>query len=106
MREFCEYQECKYKDYVQVFIDGSKDPDGWDTSSAVVVPKYKTEICRGASYCLSVSTVKLCAILMALEWVERNAPRQITICSDSVSALYSLMSGINSGVKIAYMKLR
>lgn len=57
----------KYKDYVQVFTDGLKNLDTANTGSAVVVPSYKIEIWRRTSYCLSVYTVELYAMLMALE---------------------------------------
>ncbi len=42
---------------------------------------------------MSVYAVELCAVLLALEWVEEVEASKILICSDSVSALSSIKSG-------------
>lgn len=61
------YKECKYKGYVQIFTDGLKDPKTDDAGSAVAVPGHRGEICKPTSSFLSVYTVELHAIWMALE---------------------------------------
>lgn len=79
------------KDHVQVFTDGSKDPITENTGAASVLPSYRGEIGRRPSNCLSVLYA-----MMALEWVEQNKPNEVLVCTESVSALYSLVSGMAS----------
>lgn len=96
VHEVYTYIERKYKEYVQVFTDGSKDPMTDSTGSAVAVPSHRVGVCRRTSDFLSVYTVELYAIRMALEWVEQVKPNAVLICSDSASALVSLRIGRSS----------
>lgn len=90
---YYSYKECKYKESIQIFTDGSKNMQTEATGSAVVIPKYKIEISKRTSDCLSVFAVEMFAILMALEWTEQISDKEILICSDSVSALVSMEKG-------------
>ncbi len=42
---------------------------------------------------LSVFTTELLAIILALQWIEEVQPEITVICSDSMAALTSLLSG-------------
>ena len=44
--EFNSYEEAKYRDYVQLYTDGSKDPETGSTGAAVAVPSHRWGICR------------------------------------------------------------
>ena len=85
------YEEAKYRDYVQLYTDGSKDPETGSTGAAV--PGHRWGICRSTSNFLRVFTVEMYAILMALEWVGERRPNKALVCSDSVSVLWSIRSG-------------
>ena len=47
--EFNAYKEAKYRDYVQLYTDGSKDPETGSTGAAVAVPSPIWGICRRTS---------------------------------------------------------
>lgn len=76
--EFYCYTECKYTNYVHVFTDGSKDPATDITGSTV---------------------------FMAFEWIEPNRSNNVVVCSDPVSALFSLMSGVPSNFQDLLFKI-
>ncbi len=42
---------------------------------------------------MSVFTTELLAIILALQWIEEVQPERTVICSDSMAALTSLLSG-------------
>ncbi len=84
----------KYINFKQVFTDGSKDPITGVTGAAIVVPRQMSEMSRRTSDHLSVYAVELFAILMALEWIECTKSNRTLICSDSVSVLQSLKTGM------------
>ena len=54
------------------------------------MPEFKVELSKRTSDYLSVYTVEMFAILMALEWGEQFRCADVVICSDSVSALGSI----------------
>ena len=93
--EFYAYEEAKYRDYVQLYTHGSKDPETGSTGAAVAVPSHRWGICRRTSNFLSVFTVEMYAILMALEWVGERRPNKALVCIDSVSVLCSIRSGMS-----------
>ena len=76
---------------MKLYTDGSKDPETGSTGAAV--PSHRLGICRSTSNFLSVFTVEMYAILMALEWVGERRPNKALACSDSVSVLCSSRSG-------------
>ncbi|XP_072902389.1 uncharacterized protein [Hemitrygon akajei] len=94
--EYYRYKECKYKD-LQIFTDGSKDPETGATGPAIVVPSYQVEISKRTPDCLSVYAVEMFATLSALEWSEQVDCSNFVICSDSVSALASIKAGTARG---------
>ena len=83
----------EYPDGIQIFTDGSKDPATGKTAAAVFIPKYKKEIQKRLSDHLAVYSVELFAICLALEWIEEVKTRCNVICSDSLSALTSILHG-------------
>ena len=82
----------KYGRYTQVFTDGSKDPETGMTGFGVVVPGRQASINRRTTDGLSVYTVEMVAILIAMKWVEHAGVDRVVICSDSASVLASLRS--------------
>ncbi len=54
---------------------------------------------KRTSNSLSVYTVEVYAVLIALEWIEHSRWDNVVICSDSVSALMSIKSGVTRNHK-------
>lgn len=77
----------------------SKDP-------AAAVPSHNLEIYKRTSNCLAVYPVELYVIVMASEWVERHKPGKVLVCSDSMSALASLMSNTQQDLLLKIMYSR
>ncbi|KAI7808137.1 hypothetical protein IRJ41_016520 [Triplophysa rosa] len=63
----------EYYSVLQVFTDGSKEPE--------------------LSEHVSVFTTELLATMLALQWIEEVQPERTVICSDSMAVLTSLLSG-------------
>ncbi len=84
------YLEQHLTDKTIVFTDGSKDPDTGRTGAAVFIPHYKVHIKKRTTDHLSVYAVELTAIILALEWTEKNNHNNIVIASDSQAALISI----------------
>jgi len=87
INEHYKYKNNKYKDSFQIFTDGSKDLQLDATGSVVYIPKYKMGISKRTSDNLNVYAVELCAVCIALEWIEQSRDSNIFVCSDSASAL-------------------
>uniref|UniRef100_A0A3B3Q2D7 Reverse transcriptase domain-containing protein n=1 Tax=Paramormyrops kingsleyae TaxID=1676925 RepID=A0A3B3Q2D7_9TELE len=112
--EFYRYVEHKYGDHIQIYTDGSKDPESGRTGSAFVIGHQGSEESKRTSNGLSVYTVELYAIMMALEWVGKEEKiSKILIGSDSLSALYSLSSGVSNSrqdlvyaILLTYMRIK
>ncbi len=89
--EFNRHVNQKYITFKQVFTDGSKDPITGVTGAVIVVPSQMSKMSRRTSENIAV---ELFAILMALEWIECTKSNRTLICSDSVSVLQSLKTGM------------
>lgn len=89
---FNDYITEVYKNFTQIYTDGTKNPETGVTGMGVVVPARGIEINRRTSNHLAVCTVEMVAILVALRWVEKAKISKVIICSDSASALVSLIS--------------
>ncbi len=83
----------EYYSVLQVFTDGSKEPESGRTAAAVYIPTFKIKIAKRLSDHVSVFTTELLAIILALQWIEEVQPERTVICSDSMAALTSLLSG-------------
>ncbi len=81
-----------YKNYTQIYTDGTKNPETGITGIGVVVPARGIEVNRRTSNNLAVYTVEMVAILVALRWVEKTEIVKVVICSDSAAVLVSLIS--------------
>lgn len=84
-----------YYSAIQIYTDGSKDSDSGTTPAAVFIPQFKVNILKRTSDHTSVFTSELIAIILALQWVEGQPIRSV-ICTDSLSAIESLASGIST----------
>lgn len=74
-----KYHSCiynRYRAYVQIFTDGSKESNTRATGVAVVICSYIIEINRRTIYNLSVYAVELMAILIAVGWAKDVYSRQ------------------------------
>ncbi len=74
---------------LQIFTDGSKEPESGRTAAVYI----KIKMAKRLSDHLSVFTTELLAIILALQWIEEVQPERTVICSDSMAALTSLLSG-------------
>ena len=76
--------------YLQIYTDGSKDPESGKVAFGISIPEigYKKG-CR-ISDRLSVFTAELVAVLWALRWVEDNKQEHSVICSDSAASLITI----------------
>ncbi len=81
-----------YKNYTQIYTDGTKNPETGITGIGVVVPARGIEVNRRTSNNLAVYTVEMVAILVALRWEEKTEIVKVVICSDSAAVLVSLIS--------------
>ena len=86
VQEFYIHRYQKYSEHVQLYTDGSKNPQTDATGAAVVIPRYQIGICKRTLDWVSVYAVEL-------EWAEGIQDRKILICSDSVSSMLSIKSG-------------
>lgn len=80
-----------YYSYIQIYTDASKslvDRIG----VAFIVPEFNITIVKRISDNVSVYTVEMLAILLAVQWIEEIRPLRVIICSDSTSSLISLQS--------------
>ena len=78
----------KWAGYLQVYTDGSMDPNSKRVGFTVHIPSLQITQSRR----LSVFTSEVVALLWALNWVEVR-PQQVIICSDSAAALAALQGG-------------
>ncbi len=63
-----KYIDLTYYSTVQLYTDGSKDPDSGKTAVAVYIPLFKIKMSKRTSDHISVFTAELIAILLALLW--------------------------------------
>lgn len=97
-----EYMKQEYYSAVQVFTDGSKEPESGKTA-AVFIPTSKIKISKRVSNHVSVFTMELLSIIIALQWIEEVQPSSV-MCTDSMASLNSLLSG-KSEARQVYLEL-
>uniref|UniRef100_A0A8C1XU29 Uncharacterized protein n=1 Tax=Cyprinus carpio TaxID=7962 RepID=A0A8C1XU29_CYPCA len=88
-----QYISQEYYSVLQVFTDGSKEPESGRAAAAVYIPTFKIKMAKRLSDYVSVFTTELLAIILALQWIEEVQPARTVICTDSMAALSSLLSG-------------
>lgn len=84
------YIDHPYYRAVQIYTDGSRDPDTGHTEASVFIPQFRVKIIK--ENLRSFSSV-LIAISLALQWLEEVEPVRSAICTDSISAWSSLSGG-------------
>ena len=85
-----EFLERNYKNFLEIYTDGSVLDDG-AAGAAFVVPEFNNMTHSFSLPAVSVYTAELMAILMALQHMSaiRTPPSAIVVCSDSKAALSS-----------------
>ena len=88
-----EFLERNYKNFLEIYTDGSVLDDGV-AGAAFVVPKFNNMTHSFFLPAVSVYMAELVAILMALQHMSaiHTRPSAIVICSDSKAALSSIGS--------------
>lgn len=97
---FLESCSVQYKDYIQVFTDGSKYNNG-STSAAMYFPESKVATCWLLNPEHSILGAELFGIYKALEYINNNtlwSNRDVVVMTDSKTALYL----INKTEKVNY----
>ncbi|KAI2644871.1 putative RNA-directed DNA polymerase from transposon BS [Labeo rohita] len=84
-----EYIGNNYKQYIQVYTDASKDPNG-QVGIAYTIPRLKVSGKKRISNQVSVFTGELVAIMIAVNTVYEIGLNKALICTDSSSALLCL----------------
>ena len=92
-RNMYEFLERNYKNFLEIYTDGSVLDDG-AAGAAFVVPEFNNMTHSFSLPAVSVYTAELVAILMALQHMSaiHIPPSAIVICSDSKAALSSIGS--------------
>ncbi len=106
---FSIYTRVQYPRHMQVYTDGSKDPERQTTGAAFLVQGSGYQGISGVkrtSNHLGVYTVEMIGILLALKWVEEHKPDIFFICSDSVAVLKCLRSFKSSHQDILFSILQ
>jgi len=83
----------RYEEHILILTDGSKDQETGGTGAAFVVQKWNTKVFKRISNFLSVFSVELYAILMAVQWTDQIQNCEVLICCNSVSAINSMGKG-------------
>lgn len=82
--------DSKFAEHLQIYTDGSKEPNSGKVSAAYVIPSLKISNTQRLSNNLSIYTAELTAIKNSLCWILENKNNKTAIFSDSLSALTSL----------------
>lgn len=84
-----------YYGYIKFFTDESKGPETGQVGAAYVIPQLELKKAVRISNDVSAFTAETVAIILALQWVEEIKPLRGIICTDSLSALENMQSGIS-----------
>ena len=85
-----EHVERRWNLHLQIYTDGSKDPESGRVSCAYYVPQLNLKCGFRMSDNMAVFTAEAMGILKALQWVSETQPESVVICSDSSSVLHCL----------------
>ena len=88
-----ERMQQEWADHVQMYTDGSMDPNSKRVGFAVHIPSLQITQSRRLPNGVSVFTSEMVALIWAVNWVEEVRPQQAIICSDSAAALMALQGG-------------
>ena len=87
-----QYVLGEYRDFIEIYSDGAKQPETGMTGFGVVVPSKGIELNKRTSDHLAVYTVEMLGLISALEWVESTQFKKVVICTDSAAVLASMSS--------------
>ncbi|XP_060769056.1 uncharacterized protein LOC132875919 [Neoarius graeffei] len=85
-----EYIQLNWNSCLQIYTDGSKDPDSGRGSCAFYIPQLNIKNGYRLSDNMAVFTAESMGILKALQWVVEAQPKNVVLCSDSFSLLHCL----------------
>ncbi len=81
-----------YKHSLQIFTDGSKDPNSGKVSAAFSVPSLKVKSKFRITDNTSIFTAELIGILRAMSWILEIKPMNTVIFTDSLSSLKAIQN--------------
>ena len=87
-----KYIARRYSTAIQIYTDGSKDPENNRVGCAFVIPEFNAKYKFKLDGNLTVYTSELLAILMALRWAKKNKLEKFVILTDSLSSVQSINS--------------
>ncbi len=67
-----QYIMQEYYSVLQVFTDGSKEPESGRTAAAVYIPTVKIKLQKDYQIMCQILLLKLLAIILALQWIEEK----------------------------------
>lgn len=76
--------------YLEIFIDGSWDPESERAGFGVYEAQLDLKIGKRVTNRSSVFVTELLAILCALQWIGETRQNRVIICSDSAAVLMAL----------------
>ncbi|XP_060782170.1 uncharacterized protein LOC132889552 isoform X2 [Neoarius graeffei] len=85
-----EYIQNKWGSALQIYTDGSKDPESGRVSCAFCIPQLSVKYGYRLSDNMAVFTAESMGILKALQWVVEAQAKNVVLCSDSFSLLQCL----------------
>ena len=88
-----KYIARRYSTAIQIYTDGSKDPENNRVGCAFVIPEFNAKYKFKLDGNLTVYTSELLAILMALRWAKKNKLEKFVVLTDSLSSVQSINSG-------------
>ena len=88
-----EYIQKKYNHKLQIYTDGSRDPDKQTSGAAFVIHEYNIQAAYKTNPILSIFINELIAIERAIEWSIHNNIPETVILTDSLSSVQSLQAG-------------
>lgn len=86
VKEVKTHLQQEWSSYLQIYTDGSKDPESGKVAFGVTIPELRVKKGhRISDQMMSVFTTEMLAILRAFWWVEDNKPDNSVICIDSAA---------------------
>ncbi len=72
-----QHFDSHYFQFLQMYTDGSKDPETGRTSAAMYIPHFKYKSEKRTANNISVYAAEMIAIQIALQWVEEIQPTTV-----------------------------
>lgn len=108
---YCQrYLETSFYGYVKIYTDGSKDPQNGHCGIGIYVPEFNKREGYRLNNFLSVYSIEMTGLITALRWIGEVKTLRNVICTDSMAALHSLITGHSSRedliIEIKYLLLQ